>query len=179
MVLDLLEAIAGAALVLALPGLAWCRAIFPEWRWVGPMAITHALRTAAVAFTLSLATTIVVGTGLLGLAIAPYPASWADPVLEGILAAITLVGVVVAYLRGGLAREPLPTLEAPAAPGDATLGAWLAEAARLRSEGRRLRHRLRAREVRDADREELRRRLEENEAAVAALERRRGEELDA
>jgi hypothetical protein len=179
MVLDTLEAIAGGLLILLLPGLAWSRAIFPEWRIRGALAITHLVTTLTFAVVVSLALTIVVGSTLTGFAIAPYPAGWGDPVLEGILAAIALAGFVVALLRGGLRHGTLPGRASAPEPEGPPPEHALAEAARLRAEGRRIRHRLRDRDIAPRRREELDRQLAATEAAVRALERRREAEIDA
>src|SRR5271156_4009889 len=97
------EALAGLLLVFVLPGLAVARALFPEWRFRGAEGLPHLVETAALTIVLSVALTILVGFGLLNTP-AGFSASWSDPVLEIILAGITVAGFVVAGYRGAFSR---------------------------------------------------------------------------
>ncbi len=143
MALEPLEAIAGGALLLAAPGLAWCRALFPEWRLRGELAYLRAVETATMGVLLSLSLTVLVGYGLTFSSAAPFPAGWSDPILETILAAITGGGLVVAALRGGFAREPPRAPEPEPAPGSDSPEPLLRDLARLQREVRRTQHALR------------------------------------
>ncbi len=173
MILDLLEAIAGGALLLALPGLAWTRALFPEWRIRGAWAITRAVETATTAFLISLSLTILVGFGLTFGSNGGFPATWTDPLLETILAAIALVGLAVAWARGGFARDPPPAPPLEPAPGSGATAPLLEELALVRRDGRRIEHRLRRRGLPERERDRLGRELEALRSREAALRRRR------
>ncbi|HTW55662.1 MAG TPA: hypothetical protein VMG36_04345 [Thermoplasmata archaeon] len=116
------EAVVGGALLFAVPGLAVARAIFPEWRFRGPDGLRRALETATLAFVLSIGLTVLVGGALLGLAPGGFAASWGDPLLEAILAAIAVVAFVVGLLEGAYARIP-PARPAPE-PDPGGEGAW-------------------------------------------------------
>ncbi len=175
MVLDTLEAIAGGILILAAPGLAWCRALFPEWRISGPLAALRAVQTATLGFLMSIALTIVVGFGLTFSSNGPFPASWSDPLLEAILAGITAIGLVVAFLRGGFAHDPPTGPATEPAPGADSPEPTLRELVRLQTEARRLRHRLRAGSLSASGRSETESRLEGVNREIEELRARREE----
>jgi hypothetical protein len=143
MAVDPLESVAGGLLLFAVPGLAWTRALFPEWRIAGPLAITRAVETATLGFLLSLSLTILVGFSLTFGPSAPFPSGWSNPELEEILAAIAAIGFVVALLRGGFAKEPPPAPAREPAGGADAPTPLLEEIAAIRTEERRVRHQLR------------------------------------
>ncbi|HEV2167029.1 MAG TPA: hypothetical protein VGS23_08690 [Thermoplasmata archaeon] len=173
MVLDTLEAIAGGFLILVVPGLAWTRALFPEWRIRGPLALTRAVETATLGFLLSISLTILVGFALTFNANGPFPATWSDPVLEGILALLAVVGLGVAFARGGFDRVP-PAAPAPEpAPGADTPLPTLLELERLRRRSRRLEHELRRSSASAPERTRLTEELERVRAETEELRRRR------
>ncbi len=115
------EAVAGGALLFALPGFTVARATFPEWQFTGPDGARHALETATLAFVLSVGLTIVVGSILLGAAPGGFAAGWSDPLLEACLAAVTVIAFGIGAVRGAYRREP-PTARRPIEPGSE--GAW-------------------------------------------------------
>jgi hypothetical protein len=143
MAVDPLASVAGGLLLFALPGLAWTRALFPEWRIAGSLAITRAVETATLGFVMSLGLTILVGFSLTFGPTGPFPSGWTNPELEEILAAIAAVGFGVALLRGGFARVPPPSPRPEPAEGADAPTPMLEEIATLRTEERRVRHRLR------------------------------------
>jgi hypothetical protein len=173
MVLDTLEAIAGALLVFLLPGLAWSRALFPEWRLRGELAITRAVETATLAVLLSIGSTILVGFLLTAPGAGGFSARWSDPTLEAALGALTLVGAVVAYLRGGFDRVPpaAPVLEP--APGADSPEPMLLELERLRRRERYLRRELRRRDLSAGERARLDSEHRTVEARTRELEQER------
>jgi hypothetical protein len=173
MSVDPLESIAGALLLFVLPGLAWTRALFPEWRYRGPLAITRAIETATAAFVMSLAVTILVGFALTFNASGPFPATWSDPVLEFALAAIAAVGFVLAYFRGAFDRIPPVAPTPEPSPGADAPTVILEELAELRTSERRLRHRLRQRGLGANERERIEAELGTVERKVEDLRRRR------
>ncbi|MFY9717906.1 MAG: DUF1616 domain-containing protein, partial [Thermoplasmata archaeon] len=64
---ELLEATVGGLLLFVVPGFTLARCLFPEWRFRGPDGARRALETATLAFVLSIALTVLVGSALLGL----------------------------------------------------------------------------------------------------------------
>jgi len=138
----LAEALAGLLLVFVLPGFAVSRALFPEWRFRGPDGSVHLVETVALTLILSVALTILIGFGLLNTT-AGFSASWSDPVLETILAAITVVGLTVAWLRGAFARIPPAPRPLEPLPGEEGGAETLERGEELVREERRLRHALR------------------------------------
>ena len=169
------EAVAGGLLLFVVPGFTIARALFPEWRFRGPDGARHALETATLAFVLSVALTVLVGSALLGVAPGGFAAAWSDPLLETVLAAIAVVGAVAGVLRGAYARVP-PT--PPAGPEDDEDGAFelTRELDRLYREERRLSPRARgtaASEAASADIEQQRAELKDR---IDALEQRREEQ---
>ncbi|HEV2317401.1 MAG TPA: hypothetical protein VGV89_07505 [Thermoplasmata archaeon] len=173
MVLDTLEAIAAGALFFALPGLAIVRAVFPEWRIAGALAITRAIETATLGFLLSLTLTILVGFGLTFGSTGTFPAGWSDPLLESILAAVTALAATVAFLRGGFAAEPPAAPPLEPAPGADSPESTLRELARLRVEARSVQRQLRHGNRSAAEQSMLRERLRSIDTEVEALKERR------
>jgi hypothetical protein len=173
MVLDTLEAIAGGLLILVLPGLAWSRAIFPEWRISGPLALTRAFETAALAFLLSIVLTILVGFGLTLFPNGAFPAAWSNPVLEAILAGLTGLGAVVAYLRRGFARVAPPAPAMEPAPGLGSPTELLQELVAVSRRTRQIRHELRGNHLDESARSRLSQELRELESRADGLAARR------
>lgn len=104
------EVVIGLLLVFLLPGYALTKAIFPEWRVRGPTAALRAVELLTLSLVLSVVATILVGFVLANGPGPGFSASWSDPVLEVVLAALTLLALAVGAVRGAFAREP------PAAP---------------------------------------------------------------
>ena len=99
-------AILGVLLVFALPGYATTRALFPEWRIRGERALLRAVEIGTLSLITSVGITVLVGFGLLNLSPIGFQASWADPELEVILAAIAALGFGLAAARGSFSRVP-------------------------------------------------------------------------
>jgi hypothetical protein len=139
----LYESLVGLALVFFLPGYFTTKALFPEWRVRGPDGLTRLVEIITLGFVLSVVLTIVLGYGLLLLGPNGFQASWSDPALESILAAVAAVALVAGLFRHAYAREPPPPSGDGPDPGGE--GAWelLRELEALRREERRLQHRLR------------------------------------
>jgi uncharacterized membrane protein len=164
------EVAVGIPLLFFVPGYAVAKALFPEWRVRGVLALRRALEIATLAFVLSVVLTVLVGWALLDVAPSGFQASWSDPVLESILAAVALIAFVAGLTRGAYAREP-PAPSAPE-PDVGEENAW--ELTRrlddLAREERRLRHALRASDV---DRATTEREIERLRAEQDALGRER------
>ncbi|MCI4362698.1 MAG: DUF1616 domain-containing protein [Thermoplasmata archaeon] len=141
MVLDTVEFWTGGLLLFALPGYAWTRALFPEWKIRGPHALDRAVRTGTLAFVWSLSFVVVVGSILSEIPSLGFSAAWSNPRLELILAGLSAIGFVVAFVRGAFRRVGD---EAPfaALPGEDSPLPWLREFDRLEREERRLRRAL-------------------------------------
>lgn len=138
-----LLAIVGGLLVFVLPGFAVSKATFPEWRaWGPPEGWVGTVRLAASSLVLSVALTVLVGFGLLN-SPGGFQASWSDPMLEVILAAITAVGLAIGLLRGGFSRRRPDPPVPPPAPGDEGAWALLRKLEANRRRQRQLRHLLR------------------------------------
>ena len=115
--LSVVEAVVGGALVFVLPGAAVAKAVFPERRVRGPDGVRWALELAALALVLSVVLTVVVGAVLLSVAPGGFAASWSDPLLEAVLAAITAVAFVAAAAQGAFRSVPPPTRPSAEEPG--------------------------------------------------------------
>jgi uncharacterized protein DUF1616 len=141
--LGVAEAVAGGLLLFFLPGYALVKALFPEWRVLGPDGNRRLLELVTLSFVTSIGLTILVGFGILDIAPGGFAAAWSDPLLEVSLAAVTVVGFGAALARGAFAKTP------PVAPrvseGGGEEGAWelTRELERLNQEERRLQHALR------------------------------------
>jgi hypothetical protein len=120
--LQILEAVAGGALVFFVPGFAVAKALFPERRVRGTGGVRWAIELVALGLVLSVALTVTVGYALLVSAPGGFSATWSDPLLEAVLAAITLVAVVAGLLLGAYAR--VPRLRGPFGEEPGTVGAW-------------------------------------------------------
>ena len=137
------ESVVGLTLVFFLPGYFATKALFPEWRVHGPDGLSRLVEIVTLGFVLSVVLTIVLGYGLLILGPNGFQASWTDPVLEALLAAVAAVAFAAGVLRHAYSREaPAPGGDGPEPAGE---GAWelLHELEALNREERRLRHELR------------------------------------
>ena len=150
------------------PGYLLVRVLWPEWRLRGEKALERTLTTVALALVLSLALTILVGfvLGNAGL----FYASASDPLLEAILAVLSLVLFGIGWWRGAFARtppQPSPLAEAPLA-GEEDAEEFTARWEEFARDERRLRHEIRvAGNKAPADAERARKALDD------LLERRR------
>ncbi|MGI0070678.1 MAG: DUF1616 domain-containing protein [Thermoplasmata archaeon] len=154
------ESAAAFLLIFFVPGYAVTRATFPEWRIRGPSATLRLLETATLSFVLSVVLTVLVGYGLLVGAPSGFQAYWTDPVLEAVLAGVTVVALVAAWARGAFRSEP------PAAPGESPAtgeeGAWelTRELEELGREERRILHALGTRAAPEEEQARLKDELE-------------------
>ncbi|MGP8076089.1 MAG: DUF1616 domain-containing protein [Thermoplasmata archaeon] len=175
-VLSGFEGVAGALLLFFVPGYAMTKALFPEWRVRGPGGSRRLLEVVTLSFVTSIGLTVVVGYGLLSLAPGGFAATWSDPVLETVLAAVTVVALGVAFGRGAFAATP------PAAPlvpvGEGEENAWelSRELEHLGRDERRLQHALRVASLSPADATRLRGELDSVRAERETIRQRREEE---
>lgn len=167
------ESVVGGLLLFFVPGYAVTKASFPEWRVRGEGGVRRLVEVVTLSFVVSIGLTVLVGYGLLTLAPGGFAASWSDPVLEVVLAAVAIVAFAVALLRGSFARVP-PTAR-PAESDAGEEGAWelSRELERLGRDERRLEHALRVAARDSAERSKLLEELESVRAERDALRRRR------
>ena len=173
------EAVAGGALLFVVPGFAVAKAVFPERRVRGAAGVRWALELAALALVLSVVLTVTVGYLLLAGAPGGFSATWSDPLLEAVLAAIALLAFVAGALQGAYAR--VPPVRGPLAEEPGTLGAWeLSDRLdRLQRERGRLERELRRSPAPDAGTAEtVRARLGSIAEEEATLRQRREAEYD-
>jgi Protein of unknown function (DUF1616) len=109
---NLALAVVGGLLVFVLPGYAVTKTLFPEWRVRGAGALLTGVELATLSFVLSVTLTVLVGFVALNAAPGGFQATWSNPVVELSLAAITVIGLIAAYIRGAFDRIP-PTAPAP------------------------------------------------------------------
>lgn len=115
-------ALLGGLLVFVLPGYSLTKALFPEWRVRGGGGWVRGVEIAALSLVGSVSITVLAGFGLLDVSPSGFQASWSNPTLEIILAAVTVAALGVAIVRGAFARVPPagPTLE----PEPGVGGGW-------------------------------------------------------
>jgi hypothetical protein len=161
------EAAAGILLVFFVPGYAVTKALFPEWRVRGPLAVRRGIEIGTLSFVLSLVLTVLAGYVLLVAAPAGFQAYWSSPVLEAVLFGIALAAFVAAYARGAFARQP--PAPRPLEPSGGEEGAWqlTRQLDELGRQERRLEHQIRVADPADGPR--LRGELDSVRAQSAAL----------
>jgi hypothetical protein len=166
------EAAVGFLLVFFLPGYTLSRALFPEWRLVGPRAIERGVELVTLGFVTSVVLTILVGFLLLQTP-GGFQASWSDPELEAALGGISAAAFVVGVLRGAYGRSPVPA--PPLEPAGGTEGAWelMRELERTERERSRVNRQLRRAPARSPEAGELTERLRALEVKSEELRRRR------
>jgi uncharacterized membrane protein len=176
--LDAFEAVAGFLLLFFVPGFALAKAMFPEWRVRGALALRRAVELVTLSFVLSVVLTVLVGYLLLNTAPAGFQADWSHPVLEAALAAVALVALFVGLWEGAYRRHPpaRPPSRARADRGEE--GAWelTVELDRLMREERRVEHALRRSPHSSPEERALQSRLIEIRSERDELGRRREEE---
>jgi hypothetical protein len=170
-VTSVLETIVGVLLVFFVPGYAVTKALLPEWRIRGALAVRRLVEVVTLSFVLSVVITVLAGYLLLVAAPSGFQAYWSSPVLEAVLVGVAAVAFVVAYLRGGFARDP-PTPKPPE-PSGGEEGAWelLRRLDELGRQERRLQHDLRVSPPAEAPR--LQAELDQVRAETAALQTQR------
>ncbi|MGA7846309.1 MAG: hypothetical protein WCB18_04370 [Thermoplasmata archaeon] len=157
------EILVGLLLVFALPGYGITKATFPEWRIRGPEALLRVVEVATLSLVLSVTVTILVGFVLGNLPGSFFQAGWSDPLLEGILAAISAVGISVAILRGGFSKIPPAAPTPEPSPGEENPMALLRALEANQREARRLQHAIRQLKPEDPDRGRLENELVETQ----------------
>ncbi len=171
--LILLESGVGFVLVFFLPGYAISRALFPEWRLRGPLALRRLVELTTLSFVLSVTLTALVGYGLLTAAPGGFQAAWSNPVLEGVLLGVTVVAGGAGVARGAYRRDPLASPAPSSSGGEEGAFELTRQLDLLGREERRIRHGLRSPAPTPPERDRLRHRLEEIEEERADLSRRR------
>jgi hypothetical protein len=175
LVLDTIEFWVGGLLLFALPGYAWTRALFPEWRLRGVHALDRAVRTGTLSFVWSLAFVVVVGSTLSEIPSLGFSAAWSDPRLELLLAGLSAIGFTLAILRGAF-RPEMGGNVAPPGPGEDSPLPWLREFDRIAREERRLKRAL-ARSAPDSEgARRLASELDRLDSESRSLRRRREEQ---
>ncbi|MGP8077390.1 MAG: hypothetical protein ACLQD8_07620 [Thermoplasmata archaeon] len=174
--LDLLQAMTGGLLLFAVPGFTVARCLFPEWRFRGPDGARRALETATLAFVLSIALTVLVGSALLGLAPTGFSAAWSDPVLEAVLAAVALVAFAGGLARGAYARTPPSAHRAEPEPGGERAWELARELDRLHREARAMERRTRTASADGPPAAQIERQRADLNRRIEALERGREDE---
>ena len=175
------EFAAGVLLLFFAPGYAVTRATFPEWRV--RRARDPGLRLivlVTLSFVLSVALTVLVGYLLLTAAPGGFQAYWSSPVLEGILAAITIVGLGAAWYRGAFDRGAVPEGVRSPTIDLGEEGAWglLQELDRLAHDERRLLHSLRTSPAGSVERSRLEQELSQLRETQSDLQARREASYD-
>lgn len=172
---ELAEYWLGGALLFALPGYAWSRALFPEWRLRGRWALDAAVRLGTLSFVWSLAILVVVGSTLSEVPSLGFSAAWSDPRLELLLAGLTLVGFAVAVLRGAFSA-PAPEPSGPVGPETASPLPTLRQLDRIAREENRVRRALRRSPAGSEGRARLEEELERLRVRSEEVRRTRQEE---
>ena len=173
------QAVAGGALVFFLPGFAVAKAVFPERRLSQADGVRWGLELVALAVVLSVVLTVTVGYVLLTAAPGGFAASWSDPLLESVLAAVALVAFVAGWLEGAYTRSAPGPRAAPAEPGTAGVWELTMQLDRLQQERLALERELRRTAASDASSgDRLRERLGEVTEEEARLRRAREGEYD-
>lgn len=167
------EAIAGGLLVFFVPGFFLTRALFPEWRFRGSVAVRRLIETLTLSLVLSVTLTVLVGYLLLTVAPGGFQAYWTDPVLEATLSGVAVVAFVAGLLRSAYSREA-PPARPRVEPDPGGSGAWklTRDLDRLGREERRLQHALRVASG-GPDEPAVREHLEKVRSETEALRRRR------
>jgi hypothetical protein len=149
------EILAGLLLVFVLPGYAITKATFPEWRFRGPDALLRVVEVGTLSLVLSVTVTILVGFVLGNLPGSLFQASWSDPLLEALLATISVVAFVVAVLRGGFSRTPPATPAPEESPGEEDPMSLVQALEETQRHARRLQHAIRQLKPDDPERTRL------------------------
>ncbi len=176
--LDGPEAVVGLALLFFLPGFGLARATFPEWRFRGPTGTIHLLETLTLSLVTSVGLTIVVGFALRNTSFG-FGATWANPNVLEVLAALTALGLGVAWVRGAFSAIPPPAPGLPEERGNVGAFETIRELDGLAALERRLRHRRRVAAADDPERPKIDRELADVESRRASILAAREEELRA
>lgn len=166
-----LEIPVGLLLVFLLPGYALAKALFPDWRLRGDAAALRVVELLTLSLVLSVAITILVGFVLANGPGPGFSASWNEPVLEVVLAAITLIGLAAGAARGAYARTPPAPPPLEASPGSDDGWGLVVRLESIDRERRRAEHQLRR--ASESQAEHWRTTIAELDREAAALRARR------
>lgn len=169
------EALLAIGLIYLIPGFAVSRAVFPEWRFRGPLGLQRVVETVALSLILSVALVVLTGFALSNAPVG-FNAGWSDPLLEAILTVITIVALVIAAYRGAFSREAPPDRENEPA-SDGTTWNSVRELDRIARRERRLEHALRRSGVSESEAIQLREELIQLRLTADAIKQRRESEL--
>jgi hypothetical protein len=173
------EAVAGGCLLFFVPGYTVAKAVFPERRLAGPEGVRWGIELVALALVLSVVLTVAVGYLLLAGAPGGFSASWGDPLLEAVLAAIAGIAFVTGWLEGAYARAPPARRPLPVEPGGADAWELSDRLGRLQRERQGLERELRRALASDDDaKARIRSRLEHVVEEEQALRRQREAEYE-
>lgn len=175
---DVPFALVALLLYFFVPGYLLVKALWPEKRWKGPKAEITAVEMVTAGFLSSLGLLLVIGF-VLGNSNA-FQASAADPLLEEILAALSLVFLALGWFRGAYAREPpqVPSFVEPVSPGEEDLASTFGRLESLLRDEREAQRSLRQARREKAPSEDLRA-LEARVEEVRAKRRRAQQEREA
>ncbi|HZY70823.1 MAG TPA: DUF1616 domain-containing protein [Thermoplasmata archaeon] len=170
-------AVLGGLLVFVLPGYALTRALFPEWRVRGEGGWVRGVEIASLSLIGSVSMTVLVGFGLLNVSPSGFQASWSEPTLEIVLAAVTVAGLVVAAARGAFSKVPPGGPDSEPDPGFG--GGWevIRQLDRLAREERSLRRSLRTAPPGSEEEMRLRREIEVVRSSAESVRAAREREL--
>lgn len=143
--LDPAFALVALLLFFVLPGFTLSRALWPEWRLRGRDGVETMAKLATSSLVLSVALLILVGFVLGNAPGGLFQASPSDPLLELILAAMTAIFLVLAFLRGAFSEVPpsAPRFSTPPLAGEDDLPEVWREFEAMAREESKLRRRLR------------------------------------
>jgi hypothetical protein len=143
MTVDAAFAVGGIILIFFLPGFGLTRALFPEQRVFRPRSLRTLVEQLTLSVFASLVLTVLVGFAWLGTSTG-FEAAPSNPLVELTLAAVTVVALAAATLRGSFSRNP-PRAPHPSEELGHERPLELVRALDdLAREERRLRHRLRS-----------------------------------
>lgn len=176
--LDVLFALVALWLYFFVPGYLLVKALWPEKRWKGPKAEMTAVEMVTAGFVSSLGLLLVIGF-VLGNTNA-FQASEADPLLEEVLAALSLAFLALGWFRGAYAREPppAPSFVEPVSAGEEDLAPTFSRFESLLREEREAQRSLRQARREKAPSDEVRA-LEARVEEVRAKRRRAQQEREA
>jgi membrane protein implicated in regulation of membrane protease activity len=160
------------------PGFLLMKALWPEWRFRGVKGLERGLTLVAGGVVLSVALTIIIGfyLGNTGL----FQAGQGNPLLEEILAAISVVCLIAGWWRGAYSAKAPPEsrLTEPPLYGEDDADSFGSTMEQIARDQRRIRHELRIAKRDDPrEAERLQGELDSLASRQRAMEREREEHL--